>query len=944
MESKIGTLNENTCEDECGGQTTPWHEEIEKNVPKKPEEKPAPPPEPPAPGQEKPIEKPVEKPGPLVEAPINFVEVPNNPKAFNAKFEGWSDEQVKELAFKEVQTQSQFELAKEAHIESIKRADAMFDVDARKQAKESIPLILDALKSGKDITQEGGKPVLSNEPLSPERRLRFHQAILGDINAMFDQTRARIEYSGFLYMHGQYKDAEQVGIAANQFADELPIKMIQQEAKQLQEDVLLYPDPRIREEILRNAIQLTSNGTHPASIDTIPIHTRKFLATLYLGTELKLGEKGASAEFGKSSAFKPDKALEMVKECREKNKEILGFDPLDQNQARKDLQLTSLFGGLAEVFTNPEKYNMYELVGKYQVDKLQKELKTVGAFESMELDVAVTFLAAGMLGASRNPKAQAMLEKVMAGALPGSEKAAPMIAKMTGLAATAIGAPLARNYGSELIFGRKESLLDSSVHVAGSLAAAELGGRILGKGSLLTGKPGIGPSVFNQFDKAGSAKWLSMHGYDTTGKLSGVLLERGYVKEGAALGALPTGTTLTSEAGLKALEQAGITHDRFANVAGIVAKDLGISSGIDASKLAKALESGASGKKLATIDDVATMLKQERQLMESFLQKIGKCDLKATPAQALADAGHAGDLEKYSELLNKFGVKNVDEAYKVFNRLSKGMQSEFPQLAMLQQKGVAGSTKLVDAANMTNRALDGPGVERLLDKLPASERGNVLYDRLAEEMSTNLSSGRTRIQQAVQEAGGARFNGASFFDVQTGQALNKSRWGSAFLGSGAIAGTYNSTAKTWDLMGTDNPQTGKPYTFHEAFNEAHLPTVLDESKPDWMRKAASILWGTPGQTIMGTAIMRPGALYNASPLPTPYKMFDALPFSPRFWNNLNSYGHKMPAFAGSTAFAGSLWPVTLESANRNNKENSRIKELLKNSQRPIENEAPKLPR
>jgi len=78
--------------------------------------------------------------------------------------------------------------------------------------------------------------------------------------------------------------------------------------------------------------------------------------------------------------------------------------------------------------------------------------------------------------------------------------------------------------------GVNESWTDSAVHVAGSLAAAEVGGRLSGRGSFLTGST-AGPRQFALMDTKASAEFYAREGYGTTGKLMDLLKSQGYLNE-----------------------------------------------------------------------------------------------------------------------------------------------------------------------------------------------------------------------------------------------------------------------------------------------------------------------------------------------------------------------------------------------------------------------------
>lgn len=861
------------------------------------------------------------------------VVTPTDTPFFNPNFRGMEDSEVRSMAGKKVLTETDYESARAAHVENINRADNYLDADAKKASKVAMPALLEALEQGKQVTLKDGKPVITDIPLTPEQRIKYHKAIVGDVVSLYHQSRARLEFASFLEAHGQHKDSENVGLQAKAASDELPIALVQREAAQLQKDLSLIASPSERAEMQRASQILSSNGKDPGSVDTLPIQTRKFLTVLYLGTEIK----GNEAEFGKSSAFKPNQAFAMADQARSLTKEILKFDPLDPKEARQDTQIASLFGGITDVFSNPEKYNLYDVVDRNSIRSIEQQLKsgTKSGFDSTLVDMGVIALTAGTLSISRSPKVQAGLEQMLK-IVPGAEKAAPTIAKMGGLGVAAVAAPAFRNYAYGKLTGTQESWLDTGIHVAGSLAAAELGGRFLGKGSMLTGKPGSGSAALEHLDNAGSAKWLSAHGYDTTGKLSGLLMESGYQTEAKMFWHTSPNTLLTSETGLQLIEAAGLTKARMASVAGAIAKDMSAGSGVDSSKLAEAL-ANRDGAKLLTIDDLTQMMARDERTVDSFLINVSKSKPQASPGQALKDAGHAEYSADYDAFFKQYGVTTVEQALALSLKFKEGLSSIFPRVAEL---GAPTSTKLVDAAAMSNRVFDGPGLQRLMFTLPNESRGNVLVNRLAEEMSTNIAVGKqTKIQEALKDVTRVKYEGPSFKGVASPQDLAKSRIAGSLIASGITVGTYNSTAKMWDLKQTENPATGAKYTFAEAMQEAHLPTVFDARTPALQRYAGSLAAGTPGQTLLGAVFLRPGAIHQTSPYPGAWKVFDATPLSPRAWNNLNSTGmFAIPGMSSAAGLGASTWPSMFGGNNRGGEQKEKLKLQLKKADSPIEND------
>lgn len=519
----------------------------------------------------------------------------------------------------------------------------------------------------------------------------------------------------------------------------------------------------------------------------------------------------------------------MAKETRKKTIEILGFDPLDEKQARQDPEVASLFGGICEIVSNPEKYNLYKLVDDHKLEKMQKELKKYTGIDSMLTDIGVVVLTAGVLALSRSPKVQAGIENMLGRTVPGMEVNAARLTKIGGLTVAAAAAPIARHHGYKAMSGLEESWSDTAVHVVGSLAAAELGGRVLGSGSMLTGSAGRGVTTLRNFDKVGSAEWLTMQGYNTTGKLADLLRTNGFISESKIFANVPRGTAVSSEAGLKAIEQANLTNSRLATVAKSVAEDLRAASGIDSSKLADSLGK-FSGGKIATVDDIAKIVDQEKLLLEQYLNNANNAKKSTSIADSLAARhGYTPERQRIEKALEGMGVKNVGEAQKLLKQLEKGVADQFPKIAEMQKSGlVSGSTKLTDLAAMSNRPFDGPGLERLLSRVPGNSRGALLTDKIIDEVASGVGKGRTKIQESVLSRSTAVNlpSVPSHFGVPTPHAVARNNWTTALTAGGAITGTYNSIVKTWDLAHANNPATGQPYSIGEAFLEAHFPTIL----------------------------------------------------------------------------------------------------------------------
>ncbi len=867
-------------------------------------------------------------------APLRTAEHPLLPKSKHPELANASEDELERIAKMPLQMAVVYDWAIDAQIEIIRRSESMLNAEEIKDAKKYIPIILKSLKEGKMIEQgPDNQPFIGDKPLDNDLRMRLHQAVIGDLVVMTNQANSKMRTAGFLFQNKQYKDAQDYALWAKESADKLPIDLLREEAKQLKADIALYDDPQVRAEFLRVSDMLATDGKNQAA-DTLPIQTRKMLTVLYMGTEFKNDGRQVTAEFGKTTGFKPERAFEMAKETREKTKEILGFDPLDEKQARQDPEVASLFGGICEMINNPEKYNMYKLVDEYTVERMKKELKPFTGTDSMLADIGVVGFTTGVLALSRSPKVQAALEGMVGRVLPGAEKSVAPLTRAAGIGTAAIGAPLVRHYGYNAISGLDEKWSDTAVHVVGSLAAAELGGRVLGQGSMLTGRPGRGVTALQQFDKVGSAEWLSLQGYNTTGKMADLLKSSGYTTEATIFANVPRTTKLTSEAGLKLIEQANLTNSRLATVAKSVAQDVRAASGFDSVKVAESLGKSTNGK-IATVDDIAKLIEQDKKVLEEFLSNAGSSKNSALVSDALSKQGWTADSHRLAEAVEKLGVKNVGEAEQLLAQLKKGMSEQFPRVAELQAAGVAnGATKLTDLAASGNRVLDGPGLDRLLSHVPTSERAGLFTDKIIDEVMSGIGK-RTKIQEAVLAQSNVHSlpGVPSYFGVPAPAAVARSNWNTSLLAGGTIAGTYNSIVKTWDYMQQDNPQTGQPYTLSEAVREAHFPTILDPNAPAALRYATSFLVGTPGQTVAAAFMLRPGAIHQGDSTP----LMRNLPFSKTGWNNLNANLFSKPGMSGAGALGGTLWKPILEDSARNGRNNIKYKELLKNSQTPVEN-------
>ncbi len=854
---------------------------------------------------------------------------------------------VKEVPWVELEKEgndtSNLEGFKAARTEMIRRLDEAMSPEQYKQSIESIPILLKALKEGKALaTGRDGQKILLDKDLTPAERLRFHDAIEHDLSIIAQQAVIRMEFSQLLYRSKQYADAEQVAKDAIEKADVLPLEMIEQTGKQLLEDLKHISDPVTRDAMRKRAISY-SRSTGEPSLYRMPLMTRKGLAAMYLGAEVELLPNGktASIAMGRNVLFKPDKAYELAKETRAKTKELLGFDPMDEKAAMQDPSVATIYGSIMEVLDNPKKYNLFKLVDENKLENLYRELKQSSGFENMLVDVGVVTLVAGALCLSRSPKTHAAIERLL-GRSANAEAIAPTLSKSLGFGTALVGAPLLRHYGFEALSGVKESWSDTGIHVIGSLAAAELGGRLLGKGSMITGSSGRGLRALEGFDAIASSEWLGLHGYETTGKVADLLIANGHTKEAAILLKLPRGTALASEAGLKALEVAELTQSRMSSVGKAVSIDQKAASGIDHSKLAKSLES----KGTKPITDVNGLVKQLQEDAQLLREVDGKGLRRGTSiSEALGNKAITSEGGRIEERLTELGVENVGQARDLLKSLDKGLESQFPKLHELQKaNAIGGTTSLAEVARMTSHAFDGPGMTRLIKLLPEAERPAILSDRTLYALSRGEKP-QSKISQMVAE----QYNphglapGPEFYNVPTGNALKNTAWGTSLRGAAGTVLTYNTIVKAWDQMEYVNPNTGTNYTFAEALQEAHLPGLSDQNTPEVLRLINAVGAGSPGQIFLASLMIRPGAIakpvWSDASLSTTSKLWRSSPFSPSAWNNWNAGIFSKPGMGSAGALSGALYEPAKNALAEGSEHKSRMKSMLENVQRPIENQA-----
>ncbi len=844
----------------------------------------------------------------------------------NPKFKDLTLEQVQERAEASVSLVE----GKELYEELIKRYDMVLDKDATREFFQSAPIIALALKQGKEIVPDKeGKPVLGDANLTAEQKYDYHRALLGDMQVLTSQVGVRQNYATFLRQHGQFKDAVDWTKQARDKADALPIQLMKGESEQLSADMANEPNAAKRQSMQSAVLFLQGENADSGAIK-MPINTRKVLAQLYLGTEIEVQDGIPRVRFGQNSGFKPDLAYDVAKEVAAKTQEILGFDPLDPaNQARFS-DVGSLFGAVKEVFADPDKYNIFNVVEAHKAENIKRELRESSKTESIVLDIGVVAFVSLTLALSRNPKVAAAAERLLG-------RAGPTLAKAGGYAVAAVGAPTLRHYGYEMLTGTPESWADTGVHVVGSLAAAEVGSRLLGRGSLIFQTAGEGPALFRQFNKETAASWYAEHGFDTTGKMAELMARNGFAREARILGALEATTPITSQLGLGAVESANLIHARLGTVAKAIGADLKGLSGIDQAKLAQALGKGGMG----TIDDLAKFIEKDNKAMEEIAKHSSEMSGGASVHEAVRGVDPTRQLALI-ETAERLGVTTVRQV-RALARAPRSMEKLFPNLHELTRRGVvSGSDSLGTAASAGNRVFEGRGLEALIGSIPPFERGALLSASSIQKLASG-SRGLTQIEKAIADSGNTFHTFTNASEAGLGavstQTLSRTRWLTAMLGSAGTVGTYNSTVKAWDMHNLSQKPDGSSYTFLEALKEANLPTVNSGIHPI-VDHAFSAMIGTPGQALVGAFLLRPGAIARENQ-GIFSRVFNSTPLSHQAWTNLNANLLSKPGMGGVAALGGVLSKSVVESTLDDSPKKAQYRKLLENMQAPIENLPPR---
>jgi len=717
----------------------------------------------------------------------------------------------------------QVEEVKDMYKELIRR----YESDLTKaQFAESVPamkLISDALKAGKDLSGPPEKRVVGTEELSPEMRWNFHRAVFADMETINNQIRIRQEYSQFLKGSEQFADAAKMGEEAREYAERLmkdfdvdgkPVKVIdlmQQEADKLVTDQGVILDPLKRQGMDKASWILIGTNLDNGALKT-PINTNKFLAQLYLGTEIipKLNADGKvvgiqDIQFGKSSAFKPQLALEASNRALDYTRQILKLDPLDAKTAKENPGVASLFGVLAEVVEKPENYKLYvgkegetftnekgevrtlkggELVGKndkgipilieaHSVQNLKNQIKKDSTIDSLITNAVLTVGVVSAIKLTRNPKVAEFFEKGL-GKYGSHAGVVARVATYSGIATAGV---MGRHYGYKAMTGVEESWTDSAVHVVGSVAAAEVGGRLSGRGSFITGST-AGPRQFAKFNETASAEFLKKQGYETTGQVMDLLKSQGFINEAKQFVGMPRGTKLLAEGGamegkvLEALQKAELRGARMGSVAEAIMKDAKMSSGVKPDLLAARVAKADAGG-LQTVDDLQRLIEADQKALQDLAKHTESAGEKIKVADAVAGHPDAAALLATAE---KYGLKDIGAVKSLAATTEKiGFDKVFPKLAEMKSANIiTGTTKLTDAVAMGTHALEGPGLQRMLNMVPAGERAGLLTEKaLKEVMAASPITGQRSVISRLRDGVGTVKSG--FNTVTTREGWNTMR-------------------------------------------------------------------------------------------------------------------------------------------------------------------------
>lgn len=264
------------------------------------------------------------------------------------------------------------ELAKYAELDNAKGVNAANELVKRfdfqmTQAEavdgiKAIALIQEALKTNRDIGVEDGKITLTDKPLSDERRLEMHAAILGDIQTITSQVQMRQHLASLLENQGKSDEAEKVRSEAIARSDFLTNKVKTDKGETRLVDLMkaevtqLTTDAAATEDMTRRN-DMTNASEYLKEIVQVPIETRLQDARANLGLSyVQLSDKSVGIRIDTSAkGFNIDKAEQRSKEAKDLSIDIVGVDPSTSNDSR----VTSLFGASWKEIDPKSKFNFY---------------------------------------------------------------------------------------------------------------------------------------------------------------------------------------------------------------------------------------------------------------------------------------------------------------------------------------------------------------------------------------------------------------------------------------------------------------------------------------------------------------------------------------------------------------------------------------------------------
>lgn len=448
---------------------------------------------------------------------------------------------------------------KAAFDEIIKRYDQA--IPDSKQIQKEIRDVQDIMKSGKNPE--------TGETLDEATRLALHQRLISTYDVLSMQVTLRMLYGKYLDRTGFSESGEKVLLKAKELSDNIDQDTLKRQIDLMDSDMQTSVDPKARETLKNWSLALSGEGTE-SGVTKLPLISRKALVQLYLGAQPVISDvlepqdkesgKIMTIKYGFGTVFRPDRAFALIQETAEKTKSIMGFDPLDPNNAGRDVTLTSLYGGINEILKQPEHYNLNAVMKTNSIETLQKQVKHSFGGHNMFIDIAAG--AVGLLVAARlgRPMALGLLTKA-----PSLAAAARPIALATGLGA---GASV-RHVTFPMITGQEESLTESAVHAAGGMGLVALGSKALGRSEIFSGvKSNPVSGLFWKVDANATAQVLSKHGLETTGKVSEFLMKRGLANQAKHLAALPEEMLISDAKAVEALQAANLHGRNIAGLAG----------------------------------------------------------------------------------------------------------------------------------------------------------------------------------------------------------------------------------------------------------------------------------------------------------------------------------------------------------------------------------------